>query len=116
MVHPGDEKLSQVDYLPVMPLPVVPNQTASAQELRETARPTMSKEKSETWNQTASGVPSSRLRSSSPTSRPGTRNANESLVSRLLLVPSSLPKHRLVPQSTSIDFPSQKYASHSPRI
>lgn len=58
-----------------MPPPIVPSQTASAQELRETARQTIVRsEKLEVRSQNGTTGQSARLRSPSPTSRPGTRN------------------------------------------
>ncbi|CAA7260264.1 unnamed protein product [Cyclocybe aegerita] len=71
------------DSSPVMPPPIVPSQTASAQELRETARQTIGKsERSDTRSHNGSAAPSPRIRSPSPPTRPGTRNAsNESRTS-----------------------------------
>ena len=62
---------------PAMPPPAAPSQTASAQELRETARQSISRpERLETTGQNGSGAPSPRVRSPSPSSRPGTRNGS----------------------------------------
>ncbi|KAJ3574543.1 hypothetical protein NP233_g1708 [Leucocoprinus birnbaumii] len=59
-----------------MPPPSVPSQTASAHELRESARLTVPRlERSESQHShPGSGAPSPRVRSPSPVSRPGTRN------------------------------------------
>lgn len=67
----------------VMPPPAVPSQTASAQELRETARQTIGRlERPESRGPTGPSAPSPRIRSPSPSSRPGTRNgSNESRTS-----------------------------------
>ncbi|KAG6831879.1 hypothetical protein H0H92_006996 [Tricholoma furcatifolium] len=60
---------------PAMPPPSVPSQTPSAQELRETARQSIRADKLEVARSGGgSGAPSPRIRSPSPTSRPGTRN------------------------------------------
>ncbi|KAH8106136.1 transcription factor/nuclear export subunit protein 2-domain-containing protein [Cristinia sonorae] len=67
-----------------MPPPVVPSQTVSAQELRETAKQTRPSDKADekatrTGNDSRSQAPQSppsRRRSPSPSSRPGTRNAS----------------------------------------
>ncbi|GLB33487.1 putative THO complex subunit 2 N-terminus [Lyophyllum shimeji] len=70
-----EEDRPRPDGLPAMPPPVVPSQTASAQELRETAKQSIRIDKFETVR-TAGGsnAPSPRRRSLSPTSRPGTRS------------------------------------------
>ncbi|KAJ7283481.1 transcription factor/nuclear export subunit protein 2-domain-containing protein [Mycena rebaudengoi] len=76
-----EEKTSRADGQP-MPPPVAPSQTQVAQELRETAKQTMSRGNkdddkrpaNETRNQSGSRAPSPRRRTPSPTSRPGTRN------------------------------------------
>lgn len=65
----------------IMPPPAAPSQTASAQELRESARQTVPRsEKTESQqSHNGSAAPSPRPRSPSPMSRPGTRNpSNES--------------------------------------
>ena len=85
--RPVDDKAPRADPNPVMPPPSVPSQTLSAQELRETAKqsigrpPDKGEDKgvrstNETRNQNGSADPSptSRRRSASPLSRPGTRN------------------------------------------
>lgn len=66
-----------------MPPPIVPSQTASAQELRETARQTIVRsEKLEVRSQNGAAGQSPRVRSASPPSRPGTRNpSNDSRTS-----------------------------------
>ncbi|KAF8165073.1 transcription factor/nuclear export subunit protein 2-domain-containing protein [Crassisporium funariophilum] len=81
--RPGDDKNPRIDAIPAMPPPSAPSQTASAQELRETARQTIGRsEKPEIRSHNGSGAPSPRVRSPSPTSRPGTRNpSNESRTS-----------------------------------
>ncbi|KAF9468910.1 transcription factor/nuclear export subunit protein 2-domain-containing protein [Collybia nuda] len=74
--RPAEEK-SRLDIIPAMPPPIIPSQTPSAQELRETAKMTISRpEKPEARNSNGSGAPSPRNRSPSPSSRPGTRNAS----------------------------------------
>jgi THO complex subunit 2 len=75
--RPSEEK-SRSDIVPTMPPPAIPSQTPSAQELRETAKLSISRpEKSESLrNPNGSGAPSPRIRSPSPSSRPGTRNAS----------------------------------------
>ncbi|KAG6850048.1 hypothetical protein H0H93_001864, partial [Arthromyces matolae] len=58
-----------------MPPPSAPSQTPSAQELRESARQSIRTDKLEAVrNVGGSGAPSPRIRSPSPSSRPGTRN------------------------------------------
>lgn len=58
-----------------MPPPSVPSQTLSAQELRETAKQSVRTDKLDAVRGVgSSGAPSPRVRSPSPTSRPGTRN------------------------------------------
>ncbi|KAK7060210.1 THO2 plays a role in transcriptional elongation [Paramarasmius palmivorus] len=82
-----DDKPPAVDAQPTMPPPTAPSQTSSAQELRETAKQSMTRpdrlEKSEDKtsrstneprSQNGSAAPSPRGRSNSPPSRPGTRN------------------------------------------
>ncbi|KAJ7667690.1 transcription factor/nuclear export subunit protein 2-domain-containing protein [Mycena polygramma] len=75
----GEEKPSRPDGQP-MPPPAAPSQTQVAQELRETAKQTMSRstkeeeKRPESRAQNGSRAPSPRRRSPSPTSRPGTRN------------------------------------------
>lgn len=66
-----------------MPPPIVPSQTASAQELRETARQTIARsEKLEVRSQNGNAGHSPRIRSPSPISRAGTRNlSNDSRAS-----------------------------------
>ena len=83
LYNPQDQTHPRGDTSPVMPPPVVPSQTASAQELRETARQSMGRtERSETRSQNGSATHSPRVRSPSPSSRPGTRNpSNESRTS-----------------------------------
>lgn len=77
---------------PSMPPPSAPSQKASAQELRETAKQTISRTDkpddklsriiTEVRAQNGSAAPSPRVRSPSPTSRPGTRNhSNDSRAS-----------------------------------
>lgn len=82
------EDKSKTDVQPVMPPPAVPSQTASAQELRETAKQSStrlstkgpedkpSRPTVDTRVQNGSGAPSPKQRSSSPSSRPGTRNSS----------------------------------------
>ena len=81
--RPADQSQNRLDNGAVMPPPAVPSQTASAQELRETARQTIGRtERPEPRNQNGSAAPSPRIRSPSPLSRPGTRNpSNESRAS-----------------------------------
>ena len=70
-----DQPITRPENIPAMPPPIAPSQTASAQELRETARQTMGRsERVEVRNQHGAAEQSSRPRSSSPLSRPGTRN------------------------------------------
>lgn len=88
--RPADEK-ARVDSHPVMPPPSVPSQTLSAQELRETAkqsinrpsdkvvddklpRPAPNDTRNQNGSTSAAPSPTPRRRSSSPSSRPGTRN------------------------------------------
>lgn len=74
--RPGEEK-SRPDIIPAMPPPIIPSQTPSAQELRETAKLTISRpERPEARNPNGSRAPSPLNRSPSPASRPGTRNAS----------------------------------------
>lgn len=90
--RPTDDKALRTDSNPVMPPPSIPSQTQSAHELRETAKQTIirpdkfddrgSRLTVEPRSQNASAAPSPRPRSSSPHSRPGTRNpSNESRAS-----------------------------------
>ncbi|RDB20480.1 THO complex subunit 2 [Hypsizygus marmoreus] len=73
--HRPEDK-ARPDALPAMPPPVVPSQTPSAQELRETAKQSIvrSDKLEVTRNVNGSAAPSPRHRSPSPMSRPGTRN------------------------------------------
>lgn len=71
--RPIDDKLRS-DVAPAMPPPSVPSQTVSAQELRETAKQSISR--SDKLDATRSGGVSPRRRSPSPASGPGTRNAS----------------------------------------
>ncbi|TFK73010.1 hypothetical protein BDN72DRAFT_791474, partial [Pluteus cervinus] len=78
------EDKSRMDITPAMPPPSVPSQTASAQELRETAKQSISRSEkaedkgsrynAEVRGQNGSAAHSPRHRSSSPASGPGTRN------------------------------------------
>jgi THO complex subunit 2 len=70
--HRGIDDKPRADMPPTMPPPSVPSQTPSAQELRETAKQSMAR--SERLDAGRNAAPSPRARSSSPTSRPGTRN------------------------------------------
>lgn len=73
--RPSEQPPLRADASPGMPPPAAPSQTASAQELRETARQTIGKtERPESRTQPSSAAPSPQVRSTSPTSRPGTRN------------------------------------------
>ena len=70
-----DQPTTRPENIPAMPPPIAPSQTVSAQELRETARQTMGRsDRVEVRNQNGAVEQSSRPRSSSPLSRPGTRN------------------------------------------
>jgi THO complex subunit 2 len=70
-----DQPITRPENIPAMPPPIAPSQTASAQELRETARQTMGRsDRVEVRNQNGAVEQLSRPRSSSPLSRPGTRN------------------------------------------
>lgn len=81
--RPSDQPSIRTENIPVMPPPAVPSQTASAQELRETAKQTMGRsDRPELRNQNGAVEHSSRPRSSSPLSHPGTRNhSNDSRTS-----------------------------------
>jgi THO complex subunit 2 len=76
-----EERMSRSDAAP-MPPPVTPSQTASAQELRETARQSMrrSDELADARviavGESRMNSPGARRRSQSPPTRPGTRNAS----------------------------------------
>ncbi|KAF9534975.1 transcription factor/nuclear export subunit protein 2-domain-containing protein [Crepidotus variabilis] len=81
--RPLEPSVTSQDNTPPMPPPAVPSQTASAQELRETARQTLGRsERLEVKAQNGPSSISPRPRSQSPPSRPGTRNtSNESRTS-----------------------------------
>ena len=78
--HRGvEERMSRSDALP-MPPPIAPSQTASAQELRETARQSIRRGDEQADARVivveSRGGGESRMRSQSPPTRPGTRNAS----------------------------------------
>jgi THO complex subunit 2 len=79
-----EERMSRSDALP-MPPPIAPSQTASAQELRETARQSIRRSDEqadarviaiESRGEPRTNSPGARRRSQSPPTRPGTRNAS----------------------------------------